>query len=83
MIEIYTRPGCGFCHRAKRLLDGKELTYQEYNIWEEEGRNEEMLKRSNGERTVPQVFINDNHIGGCDDLFDFDANNGFKALLQE
>ncbi|MCH9853613.1 MAG: glutaredoxin 3 [Alphaproteobacteria bacterium] len=80
-IEIYTRDGCGFCFRAKKFLDKKQLTYQEYNIWDDEAHYHAMLKRSNGARTVPQIFVNDTHIGGCDEMLTLDSQGRFDALL--
>lgn len=67
-VEIYTRPMCGFCYKAKKLLDSKGVAYTEYDIWAESGRKEEMTARAPGARTVPQIFIDDELVGGCDDL---------------
>ena len=67
-VEIYTSPLCGFCMMAKRLLDKKGVRYTEVDIWAEPDRKAEMIQRANGRRTVPQIFIGDEHIGGCDDL---------------
>jgi len=80
-IEVYARPMCGFCHYAKRLLDGKGVTYTEYNIWTEPGRKEEMLQRSGGKTTVPQIFIDGEHVGGCDELVGLDKAGKLDALL--
>lgn len=80
-VEIYTRPMCGFCYKAKKVLDKKGVTYSEYNIWAEEARKDEMLERSNGGRTVPQIFINDEHIGGCSDLLALDEQGGLDEKL--
>lgn len=66
-IEIYTKGHCPYCHRAKALLDAKGLSYQEYEISTDKKRQQEMIDRSK-RRTVPQVFINDQHLGGSDDL---------------
>ena len=68
-VEIYTRDFCGFCSRAKSLLESKNIKFTEYNIGMDPGLRPEMIQRSNGGLTVPQIFINDDHIGGCDDLF--------------
>lgn len=81
-VEIYTRPMCGFCYRAKKLLDSKGVRYVEYNIWEEEGKKEEMTKRASGGQTVPQIFIDDVHVGGCDDLLTAESNGSLEKLLQ-
>ena len=80
-VEIYWRPMCGFCAAAKRLLDKKGVDYAEYNIWEEDGRQAEMLQRSNGKRTVPQIFINKKHIGGCDDIMALEKSGKLNKLL--
>ena len=81
LVEIYARPMCGFCDAAKRLLSSKGVSFTEYNIWTQEGRQEEMLKRSNGGRTVPQIFINDTHIGGCDDIMSLNSSGKLDAML--
>jgi thioredoxin reductase (NADPH) len=69
MVEIYTRDLCGYCRRAKQLLDSKGWDYTEINISEEPDRKTEMIERADGSKTFPQIFINDEHIGGCDTLY--------------
>ncbi len=71
-IEIYSTPMCPYCDRAKNLLKRKGAAYTEINLWEEESRREEMVKRAGGRMTVPQIFIDDEHIGGFDDLYALD-----------
>ncbi|MCJ7420620.1 glutaredoxin 3 [Sphingomicrobium astaxanthinifaciens] len=68
-VEIYTKATCPFCIRAKRLLDMKGIDYEEYEISRDEAKRAEMIERSGGGTTVPQIFINDEPIGGCDDMF--------------
>lgn len=68
-VEIYTKAYCPFCVRAKMLLEEKGVLYQEVKIDENPERRPEMIQRSNGGTTVPQIFINDQSIGGCDDLY--------------
>lgn len=80
-IEIYTTPICGFCHRAKQLLAQKGAKFIEINVMVNAGKREEMVKRSNGETTVPQIFIGKKHIGGCDDLFDLEYDGTLDKLL--
>lgn len=80
-IEIYTSPLCGFCHAAKRLLDGKGATYTEYNVLTDPALKPEMIERANGARTVPQIFIKGVGIGGCDDLYALDSAGKLDALL--
>ena len=81
-VEIYTRPMCGFCHAATKLLQKKQVSYSEYNIWTMDGKKEEMTKRSKGGRTVPQIFINDQHIGGCDDIMELERKGKLDKLLK-
>ena len=81
VVEIYTRPMCGFCYRAKKLLDAKGVSYTEYDIWAEDGKKAEMEARTNGAPTVPQIFIDDALIGGCDDLMASDAAGKLDTLL--
>jgi len=81
-VEIYTKFGCPYCMRAKRLLDSKGATYEEYDITLGGPQRAEMIQRANGRTTVPQVFIDDRHIGGSDDLAALDAQGGLDPLLQ-
>lgn len=80
-VEIYTTPLCGFCSRAKRLLDTKGVAYTEIDLYQQPERRDEMLNRSHGRRTVPQIFIDNRHIGGCDDLYALDDAGRLDALL--
>lgn len=80
-IEIYTTPICGFCHRAKQLLSQKGAKFSEINVMMNSGKREEMVKRSNGGSTVPQIFIGNKHVGGCDDLFDLEYDGTLEKLL--
>ncbi|CNL14586.1 glutaredoxin 3 [Yersinia aldovae] len=79
-IELYTKATCPFCHRAKALLNAKGAAFQEIAIDNAPARREEMITRS-GRTTVPQIFIDGQHIGGCDDLHALDARGGLDPLL--
>ena len=68
-VEIYTWTYCPFCIRAKALLDKKGVNYENYVIDGDEEARDLMAERSNGKRSLPQIFISDRHIGGCDDLY--------------
>lgn len=81
-VEIYTKFGCPYCYRAKRLLDGKNAAYDEYDLTMGGPKRAEMIQRAGGRTTVPQVFIDDRHIGGSDDLAALDARGGLDPLLQ-
>ena len=80
-VVIYTKPGCPYCIRAKALLDRKGAAYEEIIASNDPEKKAEMIQRSNGKMTFPQVFINDQHIGGCDDLHAVDAKGELDALL--
>ena len=80
-IEIYTTPTCGFCHAAKRLLSQKDAAFQEIDVTRTQDKRAEMMQRANGRRTVPQIFIDDRHIGGCDDLYALDQAGKLDPLL--
>jgi len=82
LIQIYTKPGCPYCARAKELLDKKGFPYQEINIEHDLDLKKEMEQRS-GRRTVPQIFIGRYHVGGCDDLYVLEADGELDALLEE
>ena len=81
-VEIYTWQTCPFCIRAKLLLWWKGVKYTEYKIDGDEAARATMAERSQGRRSVPQVFINDQHIGGCDDIYALDAQGQLDPLLQ-
>mgnify|MGYP000028711717 CR=1 FL=1 len=81
-VEIYTWQTCPFCIRAKLLLWWKGVKYTEYKIDGDEAARATMAERSLGRRSVPQVFINDQHIGGCDDIYALDAKGQLDPLLQ-
>ena len=80
-VEIYTKAFCPYCTRAKRLLDDKGAAYEEYDITMGGPKRAEMVERSGGRTTVPQVFIDDRHIGGSDDLAALDDDGGLDPLL--
>lgn len=80
-VEIYTKAWCGYCARAKKLLDGKGVEYQEYDITMGGPRREEMLERAPGSTTVPQIFIDGRHIGGSDDLMQLDREGKLDEQL--
>ena len=80
-IEIYTWLSCPFCIRAKALLDQKQVNYQEYAIDGDDVEREKMTVRANGRRSLPQIFINDQHIGGCDELYGLESEGKLDQLL--
>ncbi|MEZ2586346.1 glutaredoxin 3 [Kluyvera intermedia] len=80
-IEIYTKATCPYCHRAKALLSAKSVSFEELPIDGNAEKREEMIQRS-GRTTVPQIFIDAQHIGGCDDLYALDARGGLDPLLK-
>lgn len=80
-VEIYTKPTCGFCHMAKRLLTAKGVSFAEVNITAQPEKRAEMIQRAKGGSTVPQIFIGGSHIGGCDDLMALDRQGKLDALL--
>ena len=80
-VEIYTSPLCGFCHAAKRLLNEKGVEFSEVDVLKQPDRKPEMIQRANGGRTVPQIFIGDTHVGGCDDLYALERAGKLDSLL--
>jgi len=80
-IEIYTQDWCGFCARAKQLLDRKGAAYREIDAPNGTKEREEAMRRSGGRTTVPQIFIGGAHIGGCDDLVALERAGKLDALL--
>lgn len=82
-VEIYTWMTCPFCIRAKLLLWWKGVNFIEYKIDGNETARNNMAQKANGKRTVPQIFVNDLHLGGCDDLYALDARNELDPLLAQ
>jgi glutaredoxin 3 len=82
-IVIYTSPFCGYCHRAKRVLKAKGAVFEEIDVMMEPARRDEMIVRSQGHATVPQVFIGDRHVGGHKELVALDQSGELDRLLDE
>jgi glutaredoxin 3 len=80
-VEIYTKAFCGYCARAKALLDSKGVAFEEYDITIGGPKRAEMLERSNGGSTVPQIFIDGTHIGGSDDMSALDRAGKLDPML--
>lgn len=81
-VDIYTTGYCPYCFRAKDLLEAKQVAYNEIRVDEEPQLRAQMMARANGRHTVPQIFINDRHIGGCDDMMALEFNGQLDDLLQ-
>lgn len=82
-VEIYTWQTCPYCIRAKLLLWWKGVDYREYKIDGDGAARIRMADRANGRKSVPQIFINDQHIGGCDELYALDRQGQLEPLLRE
>ena len=80
-VEIYTGPLCAFCDFAKALLDRKGISYKEIFVGDDTNKMEEMIKKSNGMRTVPQIFIDGQHIGGNDKLQALERDGKLNSIL--
>ncbi len=82
-VTIYSTNVCPYCVKAKQLLSAKGAAFKEINISQDPALVEEVQTRSGGRKTVPQIFINNKHIGGCDDLYALDAAGQLDELLKE
>ena len=82
-IDIYTSPLCGFCTVAKNLLIEKGVVFNEYDVLKEPSLKTIMVERGNGSKTVPQIFINEQHIGGWEQLFGLDQNGKLDEILSK
>ncbi|MBN9043731.1 MAG: glutaredoxin 3 [Rhizobiales bacterium 62-47] len=80
-IEIYTRPGCGYCSAAVSLLSRKQAAFTEYNVGRDPSRRDQMYDRAGDGATFPQIFIGNLHVGGCDELYALDRAGKLDALL--
>ena len=81
-ITIYTGPLCNYCDAAKRLLTRNNLTYNEINIATVDGAMDEMINKAKGKRTIPQIFFEDQHIGGYDEVRALEKENKLQDLLK-
>ncbi len=81
-IDIYTGVMCGYCDAAKRLLERNNISYKEINVALLEGKKEEMIKKANGRRTIPQIFFDDKHIGGYQELRALEKSGELNNLLK-
>ena len=81
-VVIYTGPMCNFCSAAKHLLNKKEISYEEIDIGYDDKKREEMLKKSNGAKTIPQIFIGEKHVGGYVELKALDNKGELDILLK-
>ena len=81
-ITVYSGPLCNFCEAAKRLLARNNLTYTEIDISTKDGLRDEMIKKSNGKRTIPQIFFDDHHVGGYVELRDLEKTGELNNLLK-
>ena len=81
-VIIYTSSLCGFCYRAKSLLKKKNIPFEEIDIDLEYSKRNEMIKKSSGRTSVPQIFFKDRHIGGCDDLYKLEEDNGLENFVK-
>jgi glutaredoxin 3 len=82
-VVVYSGSFCAACVRAKRLLDSKGVRYTEINVEESDEARTEMLKRSGGRRTIPQIFVGDRHLGGADDIIALDRKGELDPLLAQ
>jgi glutaredoxin 3 len=81
-ITVYSGPNCPYCVRAKSLLKSKGVAFNEIDVKADPAQMEIMLEKASGQRTIPQIFINGRHVGGCDDLYALDAAGELDALLK-
>jgi glutaredoxin 3 len=82
-IVMYSKAWCPYCERARALLKHKGVNFQEIDIEAQPGQREDMIRRSGGQYTVPQIFIGERHVGGSDELYELDAAGGLDPLLQQ
>jgi len=81
-ITVYSGPLCNFCDAAKRLLARNNLAYKEIDISKEDGLRDEMIKKANGKRTIPQIFFDDRHVGGYVELRELEKKGKLKEILE-
>ncbi len=81
IIQVYSSDRCPYCVKAKALLDRKGVKYQEINVTDDDEARIALVKKANGVRTVPQIFIDDHHVGGCDDLYELDRKGELDPMI--
>lgn len=81
-IEIYTTPFCSFCHRAKALLKRKGVEFTEIDVMMSPGKRRDMAERAGGQRSVPQIFVDGEHLGDCDEIHRMDAEGTLDAAFK-
>lgn len=81
-IEIYSSFMCGHCARAKNLLNSKGVDYDDLDVFTDPGKRQEMIERAGGRTSVPQIFVDGKHVGGCDDLFALERAGELDSLLE-
>ncbi len=81
-VVIYSKDYCPYCHQAKALLENKGLKYTEIDIGIQPEKRDEMIAKAHGRTTVPQIFIGETHVGGCDDLFALESSAKLDTLLK-
>ncbi len=81
-VKIYSSSLCGFCYRAKSLLEKKNIPFEEIDIDLDYSKRNEMIKKSGGRTSVPQIFYRDRHIGGCDDLYKLEEEIGLEIFIK-
>lgn len=82
-VTVYSSAFCGYCFRAKKLLQEKGVAFDEVDVMVNPGRRAEMMQRAGGRHTVPQIFIGETHVGGCDELHALERTGKLDALLKE
>jgi len=80
-VEVYTKDNCSYCEKAKDLLDAKGVAYEEYNVTGDEARFEEMVERAGGRKTAPEIFVDEELIGGCEDLYELEVEGELDGVL--
>ena len=80
-VIVYSGEGCPHCSAAKALLKSKNVTYEEFDIWKDATKAKEMLQKTNGARTIPQIFIGDHHVGGNDQLQEANRSGELDKFL--
>jgi len=81
-VEVFSSMLCGYCYRAKKLLESKGVAFEDIDVMTQPGRRAEMVARSGGRTSVPQIFVDGRHIGNCDDIYALEAAGKLDMLLQ-